>query len=270
VIPQASVGEVHHAIRTTFQRVNDFFVPPTNLIITHVRFAFVFLKNETAVHKIDLETFHRVKTISLKNYSCIPASMAYTHLSGFYFIQCQRKSLLHVPAQLLIDSVTDAVIGPNQNVTGQAYVSPDGRYIVTPDPWSSKLMVQTVSFKGELNLNQEIDEPINVSDLVFQPSFTESNQHVVVAASGSGSDLLFADLLSGRAEVLRSLKEPLSPQAWPWGGPNRVLVSSGLFGQYLVTPSVESLFVLNGKTRTPHCEVSDIKRANTVIWVGEV
>uniref|UniRef100_A0A3Q2CYR4 Follistatin-like 4 n=1 Tax=Cyprinodon variegatus TaxID=28743 RepID=A0A3Q2CYR4_CYPVA len=270
VIPQASVGEVHHAIRTTFQRVNDFFIPPTNLIITHVRFAFVFLKNEPAVHKIDLETFHRVKTISLKNYSCIPESMAYTHLSGFYFIQCQSKSLLHSPSQLLIDSVTDAVVGPNQNVTGRAYVSPDGRYIVTPDPWSSKLTVQTVSFQGELNLNREIDEPINVSDMVFQPSFTESNQHVVVAVSGSGADLLFADLSSGHTEVLRSLKEPLSPQAWPWGGPNRVIVSSGLFGQYLVTPSVESLFILNGKQRTPHCEVSDIKRANTVVWVGEV
>lgn len=37
VIPQASVGEVHHAVRTTFQRVSDFFIPPTNLIITHVR-----------------------------------------------------------------------------------------------------------------------------------------------------------------------------------------------------------------------------------------
>ncbi|XP_039474837.1 follistatin-related protein 4 isoform X3 [Oreochromis aureus] len=269
VIPQASVGEVHHAIRTTFQRVNDFFIPPTNLIITHVRFAFVFLKNEPAVHKIDLETLHRVKTISLKNYSCIPVSMAYTHLSGFYFIQCQTKSLL-APQQLLIDSVTDAVIGPNLNVTGQAFVSPDGRYIVTPDPQSSKLIVQTVSFQGELSLNQEIDEPVAVSDLVFQPSFTESNQHVAVATSGSGTDLLFADLSSGHTEVLRSLKQPLAPQAWPWGGPNRVLVSSGLFGQYLVTPSAESLFVLNGKQRTPHCEVSDIKRGNTIVWVGEV
>lgn len=37
VIPQASVGEVHHAVRTTFQKVSDFFIPPTNLIITHVR-----------------------------------------------------------------------------------------------------------------------------------------------------------------------------------------------------------------------------------------
>ncbi|XP_067464680.1 follistatin-related protein 4 isoform X3 [Thunnus thynnus] len=270
VIPQASVGEVHRAIRTTFQRVNDFFIPPTNLIITHVRFAFVFLKNEPAVHKIDLETFHRVKTISLKNYSCIPVSMAYTHLSGFYFIQCQSKSHLQAPPQLLIDSVTDAVIGPNLNVTGQAFVSPDGRYIVTPDPQSLKLIVQTVSFQGELGLNQEMDEPVAVSDLVFQPSFTESNQHVVVATSSSGTDLLFADLSSGRTEVLRSLKEPLAPQAWPWGGPNRVVVSSGLFGQYLVTPSAESLFVLNGKQRTPHCEVSDIKRGNTVVWVGEV
>ncbi|XP_034539449.1 follistatin-related protein 4 [Notolabrus celidotus] len=270
VIPQASVGEVHHAIRTTFQRVNDFFIPPTNLIITHVRFAFVFLKNEPAVHKIDLETFHRVKTISLKNYSCIPLSMAYTHLSGFYFVQCQSRSRLQAPPQLLIDSVTDAVIGPNRNITGQPFVSPDGRYIVTPDLQSSKLVVQTVSFQGELGLSQELDQPVAVSDLAFQPSFTESNQHVVVATSGSGTDLLFADLSSGHTEVLQSLKEPLDPQVWPWGGPNRLVVSGGLFGQYLVTPSAESLFVLNGKQRTPHCEVSDIKRGNTVVWVGEV
>ncbi|XP_011609642.2 follistatin-related protein 4 [Takifugu rubripes] len=270
VIPQASVGEVHRAIRTTFQRVTDFFIPPTNLIITHVRFAFVFLKNEPAVHKIDLETFHRVKTISLKNYSCIPVSMAYTHLSGFYFVQCQSKSRLRAPPQLLIDSVTDAVIGPNLNVTGRPFVSPDGRYVVTPDPGSAKLIVQTVSFQGELSLNLELDEPLAVSDVAFQPSFVESNQHVVVATSGSSTDLLFADLSSGRVEVLRSLKEPLAPQAWPWGVPNRVVVTSGLFGQYLVTPSAESLFVLNGKQRTPHCEVSDIKRGNTVVWVGEV
>ncbi|XP_034406320.1 follistatin-related protein 4 [Cyclopterus lumpus] len=268
VIPQASVGEVHHAVRTTFQKVNDFFIPPTNLIITHVRFAFVFLQNEPAVHKIDLESFRRVKTISLRNYSCVPVSMAYTHLGGFYFVQCRSRP--GAPAQLLIDSVTDAVTGPNRNVTGRPFVSPDGRYVVTPDPESSRLTVQTVSFRGELALNRELDQPGAVSDLAFQPSFAESNQHVAVAASASGTDLLFADLSSGRAEVLRSLKEPLGPRAWPWGGPARVVVSSGLFGPYLLTPSAESVFVLDGKQRTPHCEVSDIKRGNTVVWVGEV
>ncbi|XP_064838312.1 follistatin-related protein 4-like [Oncorhynchus masou masou] len=272
VIPQASVGEVHHTIRTPFQRVDDFFIPPTNLIITHVRFGFVFLKSEPAVHKIDLETFHRVKTISLKTYSCVPVSMAYTHLSGFYFIQCQSQSRDPSSAQpqLLIDSVTDTVIGPNLNITGQPYVSPNGRYIVTPDQQSGKVRVQTVSFQGVLGLSRELDTSLLVSDLVFQPSFTESNQYTVVAASGSGMDLVFSDLVSGHSEVLKSIKEPLSPHTWPWGGPNRVVVSSGLFGQYLVTPSAESLFVLNGKQKTPHCEVSDIKRGNTVVWVGEV
>uniref|UniRef100_A0A674E0W3 Follistatin-like 4 n=1 Tax=Salmo trutta TaxID=8032 RepID=A0A674E0W3_SALTR len=272
VIPQASVGEVHHTIHTPFQRVDDFFIPPTNLIITHVRFGFVFLKSEPAVHKIDLETFHRVKTISLKNYSCVPVSMAYTHLSGFYFIQCQSQSRDPSSAQpqLLIDSVTDTVIGPNLNITGQPYVSPDGRYIITPDQQRGKVRVQTVSFQGVLGLSRELDTSLLVSDLIFQPSFTKSNQYTVVAASGSGTDLLFSDLATGHIEVLRSLKEPLSHHTWPWGGPNRVVVSSGLFGQYLVTPSAESLFVLNGKLNTPHCEVSDIKRGNTVVWVGEV
>uniref|UniRef100_A0A8C6T3F5 Follistatin-like 4 n=1 Tax=Neogobius melanostomus TaxID=47308 RepID=A0A8C6T3F5_9GOBI len=260
VIPQASVGEVHHAIRTTFQRVDDFFIPPTNLIITHVRFAFLFLKNEAAVHKIDLETFHRVKTISLKNYSCVPQTMAYTHLSGYYFIQCQDKHRTrpNQPPQLLVDSVTDAVVGPNLNISGQAFVSPDGRFIVTPETQNSKLKVQTISFQGELQLNLELDTPLAVSDLVFQPSFTESNQHQVVATSGTGTNLLFGDLSSGQIEVLKSVKSPLTLEDWPWGGPNRVVVSSGLFGQYLVTPS------------TPHCEVSDIKRGNAVVWVGEV
>ncbi|XP_062414075.1 follistatin-related protein 4 [Pungitius pungitius] len=270
VIPQASVGEVHHAIRTPFQRVSDFFIPPTNLIITHVRFAFVFLKNEPALHKIDLETFHRVKTISLRNYSCVPVGMAYTHLSGFFFVRCQGERRLRAPPQLLVDSVTDAVVGPNLNITGQPFVSPDGRYVVTPDPRSSRLMVQTVSFRGELGLSRQLEQPVDVSDVAFQPSFAEPNQHAVVATSGSGTDLLFADLSSGRTEVLRGLKEPLAPRAWPWGGPNRVVVSSGPFGRYLVTPSAESLFVLNGKQRRPHCEVSDIKRGNTVVWVGEV
>ncbi|KAK7925017.1 hypothetical protein WMY93_007327 [Mugilogobius chulae] len=203
-------------------------------------------ENEPAVHKIDLETFHRVKTISLKNYSCVPQSMAYTHLSGFYFIQCQNqhKTFAKPPSQLLVDSVTDTVIGPNLNLSGRAFVSPDGRFIVTPE--NSKLIVQTVSFQGELMLNQDLDNPLAISDLDFQPSFTESNQHLVVASSRSGTDLLFGDLSTGKVEVLKSLKHPLSPEDWPWGGPNRVVVSSGLFEQYLVTPSSESLFVLNG------------------------
>ncbi|KAJ8347972.1 hypothetical protein SKAU_G00265610 [Synaphobranchus kaupii] len=270
VVSQASVGEEHHVIRTQFRRVNDFFIPPTNLIITHIRFGFIFLKSEPAVHKIDLETFHRIKTISLKNYSCVPASMAYTHLSGFYFVECLGENRTSTMPQVLIDSVTDSVIGHNGDIAGKPHVSLDGRYMVTPDSQRRKVSVQTVTIQGELQLSRDLETALNVSDLIFQPSFTESNQYAVVATSKTHGDLLFSDLSTGRSEVLKNLKEPILSKSWPWSEANRVVVSSGLFGQYLVTPSADSLFVLNGKQNSPHCEVSDIKRGNTVVWVGEV
>lgn len=37
VIPEASAGEEQRVIRTPFKGVDDFFIPPTNLIINHVR-----------------------------------------------------------------------------------------------------------------------------------------------------------------------------------------------------------------------------------------
>ncbi|KPP67479.1 hypothetical protein Z043_113926, partial [Scleropages formosus] len=260
VVSQASVGEEHRVFRTQFQRVDDFFIPPTNLIITHVRFGFIFLKSETAVHKIDLETFHRVKTISLKNYSCVPAGMGYTHLSGYYFIHCQGRNSTLVPPQLIIDSVTDSVIGPNRDIVGRPYVSPDGRHVATPDYRSGLLRVQTVTFQGKLQLSHEFDLGLNISDLIFQPSFMESNQYSIVATSRSGTELLLANLSTGRREVLKTLKEPIPPESWSWNSANRLVVSSGLFGQFLVTPAAQSLFVLNGKQRSPHCELSDIKK----------
>ncbi|XP_061105258.1 follistatin-related protein 4 [Conger conger] len=270
VVSQASVGEEHHVIRTQFRRVNDFFIPPTNLIITHVRFGFIFLKSEPAVHKIDLETFHRVKTISLKNYSCVPAGMAYTHLTGLYFVQCLGQNRTSGPGQLIIDSVTDSVIGPNGRVAGRPRVSSDGRHVVTPDPRGGKVSVQTVGPRGALRLSRELQTGLDVSDLTFHPSSAESNRYVVVATSKTRGDLLFSDLSSGTTRVLQNLKDPVPSGAWPWGDSNRVVVSSGLFGRFLVTPSAGSLFVLDGKQGSPHCEVSDVRRGNAVVWVGEV
>uniref|UniRef100_A0A8C2E5D2 Follistatin-like 4 n=1 Tax=Cyprinus carpio TaxID=7962 RepID=A0A8C2E5D2_CYPCA len=270
VITSASAVEQRQIIRTPFEGVEDFYIPPTNLIITHVRFGFVYLKSEPVVHKIDLETLHLVKTISLKNYSCIPASMAYTHLSGYYFIECQVEDRLGPSSQLLIDSVSDAVIGPNPNINGRPFVSPDGRFVVSVDKRHGKLQVQTVSFSGELRTSHEVDVSIPLADLEFQPSFTEANKYMIVASSAQGSKLVFSDLASGRTKVHEDVKDPIPASSWPWGDANRVVVSSGVFGRYLVTSSSESLFVLDGKQSGPHCEVSDVKRGNTVVWVGEV
>lgn len=37
VITEASTGQGQHLIRTPFAGVDDFFIPPTNLIINHIR-----------------------------------------------------------------------------------------------------------------------------------------------------------------------------------------------------------------------------------------
>ncbi|XP_055053162.2 follistatin-related protein 4 isoform X1 [Misgurnus anguillicaudatus] len=270
VISSASLGDQHRIIHAPFERVEDFYIPPTNLIITHVRFGFVYLKSEPAVHKIDLETFNLVKTISLKNYSCIPASMAYTHLSGYFLIECQAKNRSGPNWQLLIDGVTDAVIGPNPDIGGRPFVSPDGRIIVSMDKRRGKLQVQTVSYQGELQLSHKLNISVPLSDLDFQASFTESNQYVVVTSSSEGSEVFFSDLSMGKSQVLQNIKEPIPTSSWFWGDTNRFVISSGVFGRYLITSSADSLFVLDGKQSRPHCEVSDIKTGNTAVWVGEV
>ncbi|XP_068554328.1 follistatin-related protein 4 isoform X2 [Anas acuta] len=270
VIPEASAGEYQHVIRTPFEGVDDFFIPPTNLIINHVRFGFIFNKSKSAVHKIDLETVTHVKTISFRNYSCVPQAMAYTHLGGYFLVQCRRSRLRAASPQLLIDSVTDAVIGTNGDVSGTPHVSPDGRYLVSADEDSGRIKVQAVTVQGEIKLIYDLQTNIHVSDLTFQPSFTEGNQYYIYATSHLQTDVLFVELSTGKMNVLKNLKDPITSKDWPWSSHNRIMKDSGLFGQYLITPAKDSLFVINGKQNTLRCEVSGIRRGNTVVWVGEV
>ncbi|XP_064528310.1 follistatin-related protein 4 isoform X1 [Pseudopipra pipra] len=270
VIPEASAGEDPRVIRTPFQGVEDFFIPPTNLIINHVRFGFVFNRSKPAVHKIDLETVTHVKTISLRARGCAPQAMAYTHLGGHYFIQCRRGRAGAASPQLILDSVTDAVVGPNGAVSGSPHVSPDGRYLVSADGDSGRITVQALTVRGEIRLVSDLQTNSRVSDLTFQPSFTEGNQYYVYAASHRQTDVLFVELSTGKMNVLKNLKDPITPKDWPWSSYNRIMKDSGLFGQYLITPAKDSLFVINGRQNTLRCEVSGVRRGNTVVWVGEV
>ncbi|XP_063269754.1 follistatin-related protein 4 [Prinia subflava] len=266
VIPEASAGEELRVIHTPFEGVDDFFIPPTNLIINHVRFGFIFNQSKPAVHKIDLETVTHVKTISLQAHGCVPVAMAYTHLGGYYVVQCRRSR--GAPPQLLLDSVTDAVVGPNGAVSGTPRVSPDGRYLVSAEP--GRIRVQALTVRGEIELVYDLKTNIHVSDLTFQPSFTEGNQYYIYATSHLQTDVLFVELSTGRMNVLKNLKDPITSKDWPWSSYNRIMKDSGLFGQYLITPAKDSLFVINGRQNTLRCEVSGIRRGNTVVWVGEV
>ncbi|KAM8764963.1 follistatin-related protein 4 isoform 2-T2 [Rhynchonycteris naso] len=270
VITEASTGQGQHLIRTPFAGVDDFFIPPTNLIINHIRFGFIFNKSDPAIHKVDLETLMPVKTIGLQRHGCLPQAMAHTHLGGYFFVQCRADHATAAAPQLLIDSVTDSVVGSNGDVTGTPHMSPDGRFVVSAAAASPQLHVQEVTLQGEIRTRYDLNVSPGISDVAFQRSFTHSNQYYVYATLQARPGLLFLELSTGRTGVLKNLREPPTGPAWPWGGPRRIVRDSGLFGQYLLTPAQESLFLINGRQNALRCEVSGIKGGTTVVWVGEV
>ncbi|XP_076995749.1 follistatin-related protein 5 isoform X5 [Tamandua tetradactyla] len=274
VITLASSNVPHHTIHTQpvgkqFDRVDDFFIPSTTLIITHIRFGFILHKDEAALQKIDLETMSYIKTISLKDYKCIPQSLAYTHLGGYYFVGCGADSTGAIPPQLIVDGVTDSVIGPNRDITGTPYVSPDGRYLVSINDVKGLVRVQSISIRGEIQDAFDIHTNLHISDVAFQPSFTEAHQYNIYGSSSTQTDVLFVELSSGKVKMIKSLKEPLKAEGWPWNRKNRQIQDSGLFGQYLMTPSKNSLFILDGRLNKLNCEITEVEKGNTVIWVGD-
>ncbi|KAB0357171.1 hypothetical protein FD754_001327, partial [Muntiacus muntjak] len=271
VITEASTGHGQRLIRTPFAGVDDFFIPPTNLIINHIRFGFIFNKSDPAIHKVDLETLMPLKTIRLQSHGCLPQAMAHTHLGGYFFVQCRQDSSSEASPQLLIDSVTDAVIGPNGQVTGTPHTSPDGRFVVSAAPGSPQLHVQEISLRGEIQTLYDLKVSPGVSDVAFQRSFTQGDQYHVYATLETEPDLLFLELSTGKTGVLKGLKEPApTGPARAWAGPRRIVRDSGLFGQYLLTPARESLFLINGRQNALRCEVAGVKGGATVVWVGEV
>ncbi|KAJ7402982.1 Follistatin-related protein 5 [Pitangus sulphuratus] len=274
VITQASGSVSHHTIHTQpvgkqFDRVDDFFIPATTLIISHIRFGYVLHKDEPVLQKIDLETMSYIRTISLRDYNCIPQSLAYTHLGGYLFICCKPDTTGAVLPQLIVDSVTDSVIGYNGDVTGTPHISPDGHYLVSIDDTKGLMRIQSITTRGEIQDAFDIHTNLHISDVAFQPSFTEAHQYNVYCSSSTQTDVLFMELSSGKVKMVKSLKEPIKASEWPWNSKNRLIKDSGLFGQYLMTPSKESLFILDGRLNKLNCEITEVERGNTVIWVGE-
>lgn len=274
VINQASGRVSHHTVHTQpvgrrFERVDDFFIPTSSLTVNHVRFGLILHRNEPVLHKIDLETTSNVKNISLREYNCIPKSLAYTHLGGYYLVNCRPDSTGATQPQLVLDSVTDAVVGQNGDVAGTPYVSPDGRYLVTVDDRDGLMRIQTVSERGRIGEPFDIHTNLHLSDVAFQRSFTELHQYNVFGSSGRQTDALFVELSSGKVKMIKSLKEATKASDWPWSSRNRVMAGSGLFGQYLTTPSRESVFILDGRLNKLNCEITDVVKGNVVVWVGD-
>ncbi|XP_023561517.1 follistatin-related protein 5, partial [Octodon degus] len=146
VVTLASGNGPHHTVHTQpvgrhLDRVDDFFIPSTTLLINHVRFGLVLHRDEAALHKLDLETMAYAGSVDLRAHGCVPLTLAYSHLGGYYFVGCRP--------------------GPG-------------------------------------------------------------------AAAGPG-----------------------------------------LFGQYLLTPSADSLFILDGRLGKLNCEITEVAKGNTLVWVGD-
>ncbi|XP_005006861.1 follistatin-related protein 5 isoform X2 [Cavia porcellus] len=272
VVTLASGNGPHHTVHTQpvgrqFDRVDDFFIPSPTLLISHVRFGFILHKDEAALHKIDLETLSYVRSVDLGAHGCVPHSLAYSHLGGYYFVSCRPDGSGATLPQLVVDGVTDAVIGPNDNVTGVPYVSPDGHYLVSVDNTRGLVHVQHIGARGEIRGAFDVRTDLHLADLAFLPSFTAARGYT--ACGSAGTQALCLDLASGAVSVLGGLKEPLPAAQWPWDAKNRRVQASGLFGQYLMTPSEDSLFILDGRLNRLNCEITQVAKGNTLVWVGE-
>lgn len=159
-----------------------------------------------------------LKTIGLQSHGCKPQAMAHTHLGGYFFIQCRQDSPTAAEQQLLLDSVTDSVVGRNGDVTGTPHASPDGRFVVSAAAASPQLHVQEITLQGEIQTLYNLNISQGISDVAFQHSFSQGNQYFMYATLETEPDLLFLELSTGKMGVLKNLKEPPTGPARPWGG----------------------------------------------------
>lgn len=73
-------------------------------------------------------------------------------------------------------------------------------------------------------------------------------------------------MILGKVEMITGVGKAMPMHLEKWGNPNRPIVQSGIFGQYMVSPSNEALFVLNGETRTVNCEIGGLVHPGQVVW----
>lgn len=71
----------------------------------------------------------------------------------------------------------------------------------------------------------------------------------------------------GKVEMITGVGKAMHPSLSQWNNPNRPIAASGVFAHYMVTPSAEALFVVNGESRTVNCEIGGLVHPRAVVWV---
>ncbi|ODN02108.1 Follistatin-related protein 5 [Orchesella cincta] len=285
VIRGAKEKKKHRAVRPKplvsleADLVQNVFLPPaTSPFISSspspatasFRHAYISHKNTRGLYKMDLRTLRYTKSIDLTSYNCLPEQVHFTALYGFIILEC-KEPVLHQPTgQLVLDSISDAIIAYKADLNGASFLSPDSRKLVTmvqnrhDRSSGTTLLLQHLDANGVRTIF-DVNTSLNISDIAFFPSQT-SHTYDLYATAVHEESVLFVDLHSGNVELVpgvgkAALKNP------SYERPQRMIASEDLFGKYLVTPSSDAVYVVNGQSHTVNCQIGGMTNPNMVVWL---
>ncbi|XP_012144462.2 follistatin-like 5 isoform X2 [Megachile rotundata] len=271
VIEDASQKKKHRAIRpepidAQFDIIQNIYIPEPQDIDSMFKYGYVSHTNQRNMYKLDLKNMKYTRSADLSSYDCVPANVQFSVLYGFVIIECQEPITNRPTGQLLLDYLTDTVLVHKPNLLGRPTISPDSRHLVTLDKQDTgvTLVVQEISAEG-LKFAFDVKTTLNISDIALYPSQT-THGYDIYASSIDKEDILFLDLSTGKVEMITGVGKATPPNLTKWGNPNRPIVQSGIFGKYMVSPSSDALFVLNGETRTINCEIGGLVHPGAVVW----
>lgn len=146
-----------------------------------------------------------------------------SNADGFIIISCMEPVTYRQTGQLVIDSLTNAIISIKADLVGKPFVSPDSRYIITVNHRhdSVLLSVQEVTFNG-LQFIFDVETTLNISDVRFVKSSTSLEYDVY--ATTDKDEILFLSLDTGKVETITNVGEPALST---WFNEGRKLKESG-------------------------------------------
>ncbi|XP_065341205.1 follistatin-related protein 5-like isoform X2 [Cloeon dipterum] len=272
VIRDASQKKKHHTVHPEpidgqFDLVKGLFIPPSQDIRHNFKYGYVTHTDQRGMYKLDLANMRYTRSIDLNPYNCVPAHVDFSALYGFVVVSCKEPISGRPNGQMLVDYLTDSVISFKSELPGQPKVSPDSRVVVTLDraPEGVTLVVQEITENG-LQFLFDVKTTLNISDIAFYPSRTTHGYDLYASATDK-EDLLFLNLVTGKVEMITGVGHAMEASLAQWGNTNRPIVSSGVFGHFMVSPANEALFVVNGETRTVNCEIGGLVHPRSVVWV---
>ncbi|XP_063920258.1 follistatin-related protein 5-like [Zophobas morio] len=273
VIRDAGQKRKHHTVHPEpidghFDLVKGLFIPSPDQELSHYSFKYGYAThtNQRGLYKLDLVNLRYTRSVDLTPYNCVPTQIQFSALYGLVIMQCLEPVTNRPTGQLILDYLTDTVIGTKPNLPGIPYISPDSRKLVTLDRTNNRatLIVQEITENG-LVFSFDVKTTLNISDVTFYPSQT-THSYDIYASAQDKEDILFLNLLTGKVEIITGVGKAVPMKLTKWNNPNRPISGSGLFGQYMVTPASEALFVINGRSRTVNCEIGAVNHPSAVVW----